>query len=88
MRKVDVGTVARERDVLIALLLDMPLGPPCRIMLDEMSAQEKIFLLAAACAQMNVAAICEQAVDLDDALEGLDTLFADMRRNIERRFGE
>ncbi|WP_155255465.1 hypothetical protein [Bradyrhizobium elkanii] len=77
------AAIDHERAMLMALLLDMPLGPPHRIEgLNQFSTEEKLFSLTACCATMIVTAIRTLAPNREAALDGLDKLVVDMRRQI------
>jgi hypothetical protein len=80
-----VASITEERAMLMALLLDMPLGPPDLVEgLDELTTEDKLFMLTTCCAAMISTAIWTMAPNREDALGGLDRLVDDMRRHIEQ----
>jgi hypothetical protein len=80
--------ITDERAMLMALLLDMPLGPPPPVKgLGEFTTEDKLFMLTTCCATMISTAIWTIAPNREAALGGLDRLMNDMRRHIEEEAG-
>jgi hypothetical protein len=71
--------------MLVALLMDMPLGPPAAVDVSNVGTLDKLFMLATCCSEMIVEVVWAQTGEQVEALRGLDTLFADIRDRVRRR---
>lgn len=84
--KLDANDLHANRAMLIALLLDMPLGPPATIDISSLSTLDKLFLLTTCCSQMIAEAVWLQSgAQQAEALCGIDALVEGIRANIKRR---
>jgi hypothetical protein len=75
------------RSTLLALLLDMPLGPPQEVEgLADLSGEDKLFLLTTCCSEMIAEAVwCTSGGNRELAIEGVDGLMRDIKNNIAER---
>jgi len=73
--------------MLVALLLDMPLGPPHPIEgLAELNTHEKLFMLNACCAEMIAETLwIESLANREQALHGLEALIEGIKNTINSR---
>ena len=76
--------INETRALLMALLADMPLGPMPEIAdIDEMTTDEKLFMLGACCTELILESVWALSrANKQSALQGVDDLMADIRARV------